>query len=30
MKSKTLNIGILSKAYYIKRTVAIAKGEYKT
>jgi len=29
MKSKTLNIGILSKTDYIKRTIAIAKGEYK-
>lgn len=29
MKSKTLTIGILSKADYIKRTIAIAKGEYK-
>jgi predicted transcriptional regulator len=29
MQSKTLNIGILSKADYIKRTIAIAKGEYK-
>lgn len=29
MKSKKLNIGILSKADYIKRTIAIAKGEYK-
>lgn len=29
MKSKTLYVGILSKADYIKRTIAIAKGEYK-
>jgi predicted transcriptional regulator len=29
MNHKTLNIGILSKADYIKRTIAIAKGEYK-
>lgn len=28
MKSKTLYVGILSKADYIKRTIAIAKGEY--
>ncbi len=27
--NKTLNIGILNKADYIKRTIAIAKGEYK-
>lgn len=29
MQSKKLNIGIMSKADYIKRTIAIAKGEYK-
>ncbi len=29
MNSKTLNIGIMSKADYIKRTIAIAKGGYK-
>lgn len=29
MKSKTLNIGVLSKADYMKRTISIAKGEYK-
>jgi predicted transcriptional regulator len=29
MKSKTANIEILSKADYIKRTIAIVKGEYK-
>ncbi|MDD5051644.1 MAG: hypothetical protein PHO27_02795 [Sulfuricurvum sp.] len=28
MESKILNVGILSKADYIKRTIAIAKGEY--
>jgi predicted transcriptional regulator len=29
MKSKILYVGIMNKADYIKRTVAIAKGEYK-
>ena len=29
MKSKVLAIGIISKRDYIKRTIAIAKGEYK-
>lgn len=29
MESKMLYVGILSKADYIKRTIAIAKGEYK-
>lgn len=29
MNSRTLNVGIMSKADYIKRTIAIAKGEYK-
>jgi len=29
MESKILYVGILSKADYIKRTIAIAKGEYK-
>ncbi len=29
MKAKVLKIGVLSKADYIKRTIAIAKGEYK-
>jgi len=29
MESKILHVGILSKADYIKRTIAIAKGEYK-
>lgn len=29
MKSKTLYVGIMSKSDYIKRTIAIAKGEYK-
>lgn len=29
MESKMLHVGILSKADYIKRTIAIAKGEYK-
>ena len=28
MKSKKLNIGIMSKDEYKKRTIAIAKGEY--
>jgi predicted transcriptional regulator len=29
MESKTLYVGIMSKADYIKRTISIAKGEYK-
>jgi len=29
MNHRKVNIGILSKADYIKRTIAIAKGEYK-
>lgn len=29
MKSKILYVGIMNKADYIKRTIAIAKGEYK-
>ena len=29
MTSRTLYVGIMSKADYIKRTIAIAKGEYK-
>jgi predicted transcriptional regulator len=29
MKTQTLNVGIMSKADYQKRTIAIAKGEYK-
>lgn len=29
MKSKILYVGIMSKADYIKRTISIAKGEYK-
>jgi len=29
MKTKVLEIGIISKNDYIKRTIAIAKGEYK-
>lgn len=29
MKTKVLKIGIISKQDYIKRTIAIAKGEYK-
>ena len=28
MRSKTLYVGIMSKQEYIKRTIAIAKGEY--
>jgi len=30
MTSRTLYVGIMSKADYIKRTIAIAKGEYKS
>jgi len=29
MKSKILYVGIMNKADYIKRTISIAKGEYK-
>ena len=29
MKMQTLNVGIMSRADYQKRTIAIAKGEYK-
>jgi predicted transcriptional regulator len=29
MKTKTLTVGIISKEDYKKRTIAIAKGEYK-
>jgi predicted transcriptional regulator len=29
MKSKILCVGIMNKADYIKRTISIAKGEYK-
>jgi len=29
MATKVMNIGIISKADYIKRTVAVAKGDYK-
>lgn len=29
MTSRTLYVGIMSKADYIKRIIAIAKGEYK-
>ena len=29
MKSKILYVGIMNKANYIKRTISIAKGEYK-
>lgn len=29
MESKTLYVGIMNKADYIKRTISIAKGEYK-
>lgn len=29
MRTKVLTIGIISKKDYIKRTIAIAKGEYK-
>lgn len=29
MKSKILYVGIMNKAEYIKRTISIAKGEYK-
>ncbi|MEQ9548894.1 HVO_A0114 family putative DNA-binding protein [Coleofasciculus sp. G2-EDA-02] len=29
MENKVMKIGIISREYYIKRTIAIAKGEYK-
>lgn len=29
METKVMKIGILSKEDYVKRTIAIAKGEYK-
>ncbi len=29
MKSKILYVGIMNKADYIKRTISIAKSEYK-